>query len=127
MKCFSWASSTMRKLPHTLALSDQPKDCTVTSRRFNSIFLLISYSFTSAWLMASIFSWKRENVDVLLFVVCSLKTFCFLIVFRYSPRAQVQGPSSSEALLRDVVGLYSWLLSAGKIKQKIQHLKPHFG
>jgi len=47
--------------PRTLALSDQPKDCTVTSRRFNNIFLLTSYSFTSAWFIASILSWKNEK------------------------------------------------------------------
>lgn len=45
----------------TLALSDQPKDWTVTSRRFSNIFLLTSYSFTRDWLITSSFSWKEKK------------------------------------------------------------------
>lgn len=72
--------------PRTFALSDQPKDCTVTSRRFNNIFLLTSYSFTRAWFIASIFSCQnmknhlamRQSFSDMLyvFVIFSVFTKC---------------------------------------------------
>lgn len=56
MKTFHYSHSRA-VAPPTLALSDHPKDCTVTSRRFSNIFLRTSYSLMSAWFTASIFSW----------------------------------------------------------------------
>lgn len=49
---------------------------------------------------------------------CSSSILYFFIVFLYLPSAQVQGPSSSKALLRDLVGLYLWPLSAMKKGQR---------
>lgn len=48
----------------TLARSDQPKDWTVTSKRFISSFLRTSYSLAMAWLIASIFSWKKKTQNI---------------------------------------------------------------
>ena len=58
---------------------------------------------------------ERKFISVIHF--CSVPQVYFFIVFQYLPSAQVLGPSSSKALLRDSVGLYSWLLSAVKYGQ----------
>lgn len=54
------STGTSQQVVYTLALSDQPKDCTVTSKRLTNSFLRTSYSLTMAWLIASIFSWNKN-------------------------------------------------------------------
>lgn len=61
-------STPLNYLMCTLALSDQPKDWTVTSKRFISSFLRTSYSLAMAWLIASIFSWNKiEKKKIVVF------------------------------------------------------------
>lgn len=66
----------------TLALSDQPKDWTVTSKRFISSFLRTSYSLAMAWLIASIFSWNKIKTKQYLILLDSCfkkaQTICFI-------------------------------------------------
>ena len=47
----------------TLALSDQPKDWTVTSNLFNNIERLNVYSWLSCELISCTLLWKQTNVE----------------------------------------------------------------